>query len=157
MSQRCRTVLSCQFFQSIPIFEYSYDLNNFFCILLFIKKAFLLFPGDGHDHFKFRVLYQRPRRLKVLYSILTAPNSTLFWIEISDFLPAIFWSHFYSLGATVPSSNYLKLTEITLAFTFHIFLSSSLNPWYSFFLIAISDHYSRCLYFLNYFIFYIFN
>lgn len=47
-------------------------------------------------------------------------DPALFWVEISDAVPGICWSHFPSLWVTAPSARITKGTIV--AFTFHIFL-----------------------------------
>ncbi|XP_054628923.1 uncharacterized protein LOC129179559 isoform X3 [Dunckerocampus dactyliophorus] len=49
-----------------------------------------------------QVLYQRPGSWRVLRSILAVPRTALFWTEMSDVSPGICWSHFSSVGDTVP-------------------------------------------------------
>ena len=79
--------------------------------------------------------------MRVLHSIL-ALAPVLFWTESFDDVPGICWSHSSSLGVTAPSAPIT--TGTTLAFSFHVFSSSSLSPWYyssllySYFLMLLS-------------------
>ncbi len=82
-----------------------------------------------------RVPYQRPGSLKVLHGILAVPNIALFWTETSDVLPGICWSHSSSLLVTAPSAPIITGTSV--AFTPHIFFSSSFSPWYFFKLLLL--------------------
>ena len=56
------------------------------------------------------VLYQKPGSLRVLHRILAVPRIALFWIEISDVIPGICWSHAPSLGVTAPSAPLIMST-----------------------------------------------
>lgn len=71
-------------------------------------------------------LYQKPKKLRVLRSILAILDRDL-WC-CSD---GICWNHHFScLQVAVPSAPII--TEFTLAFIFCNFSSSPFNPWYSF-------------------------
>ena len=70
--------------------------------------------------FRARVLYQKPGGMTVLRSILAVPRTALFWTEISDVVPKIYWSHSPSLGVKVSQDAQIT-TDTTVALTFHIF------------------------------------
>lgn len=53
---------------------------------------------------QYQVLSQRPASLRVQHRILAIPSIILFWIESSDVVPRICWSHSPNLDVTVPSA-----------------------------------------------------
>ncbi len=106
-----------------------------------IKIPSLAPPGRSLSPSRLGPLPERGS-LRVLCSILAVPRTALFWTEISDVVPGICSSHSPSLGVTALRA--LITTGTTVAFTPHIFFSSSCSPWYfssflcSFFLMLLS-------------------
>lgn len=65
------------------------------------------------------LFYKRPGNLGAVLS-LAVPRTVLFWTEISDVVPGIYWSRSSNLGVTTPNAP--VTTESTLVFLFFLTL-----------------------------------
>lgn len=61
-------------------------------------------------------------------SSLELESFALFWTEIANNVPEVYWSHSSSLGGHSPSTPMTMTT--TVNFTLYLISSCSLRPWY---------------------------